>query len=233
MLQVSSKPTKALYLNPMYPSPAVYGAACKREPEITVLPGAEPRRLPHAADPSPARIDVSPLAGAWEDEPAVALFAPAARAAGGAGGAQGSARGFAGMGLSAEARAGRTGAEDGDELALDMGFFDSEALFEDEAALLAEDLQDDLFADLDEILGYVDFKIEDEPDLGWADDKDFAAFGVEFDLEADARDALSQLELAPDLPAEVGPLRTVSSHQYCESAMHRSYVSNVKSRRAC
>ena len=205
MLQVSSEPTRAHHRTPCTPSAADYGAACKREPDISVLRRAEPRRLPHAADPSPAKIDVSPLAGAWDDEPAIALFAPAARAAGGQ---QGSLRGFADTGLSAEARAARAGAEDGDDLALDMGFFDSEALFEDEAALFAEeDARDDLFADLDEIMGYVDFEIEDEPDFGWADD---AAFDLEFDLEADARDALSQLEQAADLPAEV---RTVSSHQ--------------------
>lgn len=198
----------------MYPSAAIHSAACKRKSEVTVLPRAEPRRLPHAADPRPARIDVSPLAGTWEDEPAVALFAPRARVPGGADGTQASARGFAGMGLSAEARAARAGAEDGDDLVLDMGFFDSEALFEDEAALFAGDLQDDdLFADLDEIMGYVGFESDDEPDFGWAANEGFAALGLEFDLEADARDALSQPGQAADLPAEVGPLRTISSRQ--------------------
>ena len=140
------------------------------------------------------------------------------------------------MGLSAEARAARAGAEDGDDLILDMGFFDSEALFEDEAALFedeavlfAEDPRDDLYADLDEIMGYVEFEADDEPDFGWAAAEEFAALDLEYDLEADARDALSQLEQAADLPVEVQPLSTVSTHQWHESAVRCSFESFQKS----
>ena len=174
--------------------------------EVNFASRAEPRRLPQTADPGPSRIDVSPPAGLWEDEPAVALFAPrAARVAGSAGATQGPTQGptqgTARMGLSAEARAARAGAEDGNDLLLDMAFFDSEALFEDEAPLFAEDLQDDLFEDLEDEAGYVGFDVDDEPDLGWAADEEFSAYSLELDLEAEARD---EPDLASGAPAEVG-----------------------------